>query len=246
MVSILFRMLCGWMIGTILSLYIHELGHVMVGIANGWKFILLTVGPLKIYRNDVHEKVKVGFEKNIMNWFGIGATVPVGHSSNNLHIWAKILIGGPVFSVVSGILLMTGAMCARNLFLLMFGLVSLAIGLVNAIPLPFRTGFFYNDGKRFKRIKEGGTSAREESEIMHIVEKGVIDGEKAIFHEKECTSLITSEDPIYRYYGYYILYYSAMEYDTDLAETYFRLAEALGKEVPKSVTKMFPVDAGEK
>ena len=35
MVSILFRMLCGWMIGTIVSLYIHELGHVMVGIANG-------------------------------------------------------------------------------------------------------------------------------------------------------------------------------------------------------------------
>ena len=38
MVSILFRMLCGWMIGTILSLYIHELGHVMVGIANGWNW----------------------------------------------------------------------------------------------------------------------------------------------------------------------------------------------------------------
>ena len=60
MVNILFRMLCGWMIGTIVSLYIHELGHVMVGIANGWKLILLTVGPLKIYRNDVHEKVKPG------------------------------------------------------------------------------------------------------------------------------------------------------------------------------------------
>ena len=242
MVSILFRMLCGWMIGTILSLYIHELGHVMVGIANGWKLILLTVGPLKIYRNDVHDKVKVGFEKNIMNWFGIGATVPVGQDSDNLDIFADILIGGPVFSMVTGILLLTGAVCARNLFLLMFGLVSLAIGLVNAIPLPFRTGFFYNDGKRFKRIKEGGTSAREESEIMNIVEKGVIDGEKAIFHENECTSLITSEDPIYRYYGYYMLYHSAMKYDTQLAGNYFRLAEELGKEIPSSVIKMFPLD----
>lgn len=242
MIVFLLKMLLFWLIGMVLSLYIHELGHVLVGIVNGWRFMLFTVGPLKIYRPTSEEKMTISFEKNVMNWFGVGAVVPKGKSNDNLDIWAKVLIGGPAASLAAAVLLLVSAMIFRSFFMLMFGLVSLAIGLVNYIPLPFRTGFFYNDGKRFKRIKSGGTAAEEEREIMNIIEKSVVYGEDAVVAEDECIALIKSEDPIYRYYGYYVLYYSAKDHDKTLAGKYRASAETLTDEVPRTVTKMFFLD----
>ena len=36
----------------IISGFIHELGHVIVGLANGWKFYMLVIGPLGFRLNE--------------------------------------------------------------------------------------------------------------------------------------------------------------------------------------------------
>jgi hypothetical protein len=43
---------------------VHELGHIIVGLVNGWKFYLLVIGPLGI-KVDESGRVKFYFEKQI-------------------------------------------------------------------------------------------------------------------------------------------------------------------------------------
>lgn len=239
MERIIIEMIVAWIVGFVISLYIHEIGHVCIGVLNGWKFFTLSVGPLKLYRNNIDEKIKLGFEHNILSWFGVGATVPKKTDEENLKIWSRILIAGPIFSIVCGVLFILLSIVFKKLFLLMFGLDSLAVGIVNIIPSSLRTGFFYNDGKRYRRIKAGGIEAEEEQEIMHIIEKAVIEGDDMRISEEECSTLIVSEDLIYRYYAYYNLYNSYNKIDNMQAEKYYHLAKILDDRIPESVKKTF-------
>ena len=65
-------------IGYFMSTIIHELGHVVCGLINRWKFYMLVVGPFKLYRedNDLNKGIKFGIEKNPALWGGCGGTFP--------------------------------------------------------------------------------------------------------------------------------------------------------------------------
>lgn len=165
MIGILIQVIIFWIIGMILSLYIHELGHVTVGVLHRWK-----------------------------------------------------------------------------LFCLMTGLDSLAIGIINLVPSKLRTGLYYNDGTRSGRIRNGGVPAQEEAAIMHIIEKSVLYGDDAVYETEECAPLTGSSDPIYQYYGYFVLYGSALQHNRDAANAYRNRMEQLSKTVPKAVINMFPMD----
>ena len=236
---IIVEMLISWLVGLVLALYIHEIGHLCVGLLNGWRFFTLSIGPMKLYRERMDEKIKLGFEENILNWCGVCATVPEEANDENIKIWARILIGGPIFSIVAGVFFLFMFFFYKKLFILMFGLDSLAIGLINIVPSSLRTGFFYNDGKRYKRIKNGGIAAKEEQEIMHIVEKAVVEGEEMQIKEEECMTLMNSEDYMYKYYAYYVMYTSFEKRDKVLAQKYCKLARSIDEKIPTSVKKMF-------
>ena len=241
-VDVLVRFIIYWIVSFILSLYIHEFGHLIVGILHGWKLYLLVIGPIKLYRVAVNAPIKLGIETNITHWFGVAATLPTKQDSNMIHVFRKILIAGPISSMIFATMVLLCSFYFRSFFLLIFGLTSLALGIVNYIPLSIRTGFYYNDGTRYRRIKNGGIPAKEEAEIMNIVGKQVQYGENVRIVKEECLSLIASQDYIYRYYGYYVLYQSALKNDANLVNEYFTQVEALSHTVPKSVIKMFPLD----
>lgn len=242
MAELIIKVILYWIIGIIVSLYIHEFGHVFVGILYRWKLLYFVVGPIKFYRSDLKGSIKIGIETNILHWFGMGATVPRKKTSKNLKIWARVLLAGPVFSLIGSAAFFGCAFVYKSFALLMIGLVSLAIGLFNLVPSKLRTGLFYNDGTRSKRIKGGGAAADEEAAIMSIIEKSVVFGEEAVYENEDCVALTGSSDPIYQYYGYYILYSSAVHHDRDAADTYRMQMEQLKKAVPKAVVNMFSMD----
>jgi len=66
----------------------HEHGHIMVGLMNGCKFYLLTVGSigLKTYGQG---KVVLNYEKNILLRGGVGATLPKKKESVTLTFGKK-------------------------------------------------------------------------------------------------------------------------------------------------------------
>lgn len=71
-------------VGYFMSTVIHELGHVICGMLHKWKFYTLVVGPLKLYRENLNSKVKLGIEKNPALWGGYGGAVPEKFTDNEL------------------------------------------------------------------------------------------------------------------------------------------------------------------
>ncbi|MBQ1372005.1 MAG: M50 family metallopeptidase [Oscillospiraceae bacterium] len=238
----LVKVLLYWIVGFVLALYLHEFGHLLVGLFHGWKFFMLTVGPVKLYREKLQDPIKLGFEPSAINWFGMGATLPPRQDPENLRVFGKILLGGPLSSILFGLLFLAGALCFQSFLLCMLSLSSLAIGIVNYIPMSIRTGFYFNDGTRFRRIRDGGAPAREEAELMNLIEKEIQFGEDVPIGEEECEALLASRDEIYRYFGYYVLLQSARKHDPDSVARYLAQAEALSRRIPASVSKQFPLE----
>ena len=60
----------------LVSAMIHEMGHVAYGLLHHWKLYMLVVGPMKLYRETLDSKLKIGIEKNPILWGGVGGTLP--------------------------------------------------------------------------------------------------------------------------------------------------------------------------
>lgn len=206
MLILIMKVIVYWIVGMIISVLIHEMGHLLAGMINGWKFYLLIIGPVKIYRENINEKIKIKLEKNVAYWGGTAASIPSVVSEKNIDIWAKVLLAGPLSSLIAALIFVPFTFIFKSLFFLMASLVCLALGLVNIIPFSFRTGFFFNDGKRYSRLKSGGIEAEEERAIFKIVETFSVYGDDAVPNLDACRCLIKSDDKIFKYYGYCMLY----------------------------------------
>lgn len=232
-----------WLIGMILSILIHEMGHILAGLVNGWKFYMLIIGPIKIYRENINEGIKVKFEKNMAYWGGTGAAIPASVDGRNIDIWSKVLIAGPLSSLAAAIIFVPFILMYKSFFWLMVSLVCLALGLVNIIPFSFRTGFFFNDGKRYVRLRGKGRESEEEMAIFRIVEVFSVQGDSAVPDMADCQCLIESDDMIIKYYGYYILYnYARNTGNKELMQGAAENMEKLKGNVTQNVIDMFVIE----
>ncbi len=148
-----------------LSAVVHELGHVVCGLLHKWKLGLLVVGPFKLYREKLGSKVRLGIEKNPVSWFGLGATIPREESDDNIDIFAKILLAGPIASLVFGILMGVIFLMNRHIFFLACSLLPLTMGITCLLP-GLKSGSILNDGTRYRRIRSKGPEAAEEKELF--------------------------------------------------------------------------------
>ena len=118
-VTILVYALIAYFISTI----VHEVGHVLCGLLNKWRFLMLVVGPLKLYREDMDGKICFGLEKDITLWGGCGGTFPRKDEESNVDVFARILLAGPLASLIFGTVVMTIFFFIKHDLLLMTGLV---------------------------------------------------------------------------------------------------------------------------
>ena len=109
MVRLLLCLIAAYLFSTI----IHECGHGIVAIFQGWKFDYLIIGPVKIYSQD--KKVSVCIEKNIALWGGVCSTRPKERNEKNIKIFRRVLIAGPVASVLTGIIALIYAFSVSGL-----------------------------------------------------------------------------------------------------------------------------------
>lgn len=75
----------GALICYLVSTMIHEMGHVACGLLHHWKLYMLVVGPVKLYRETMDSKLKIGIEKNPILWCGVGGTLPQKESEENVN-----------------------------------------------------------------------------------------------------------------------------------------------------------------
>lgn len=140
----------------LVSAMIHEMGHVVCGLFHHWKLYMLVVGPIKFYRESMDSKLKIGIEKNPILWAGVGGTLPQKESDENVKVWGKILLAGPLTSILFGILMLPVVIIIKNVIVLMLCLMPIAMGVMCIIPMKMKTGILYNDGTRYKRLCSDG------------------------------------------------------------------------------------------
>jgi hypothetical protein len=184
---------------------VHELGHIVVGLINGWKFLLLVIGPLGV-KADQNGRIKFYLEKQITLWGGVGGTIPKSASEDNIKVWSKGLLGGPIASIVMGIIFLPIGIITKNMFFLLLGAMALGMGITCILPLPLKTGILYTDGGRWMRLHKGGQEADEEMALFKIVENEATSGDFSEIDLSYIEALTRSKDTGIKYYGYYYLY----------------------------------------
>jgi hypothetical protein len=115
----------------------HELGHVVFGLANGFRFYLLAVGPLLVER--LGDRVRFRLNKMPAWWGGIASCMPREFGPGLRHKMIWFTAGGPVFSLlgagVLGIAWWLRSASPNTAFVaLIFGLGSAAVAVATLIP----------------------------------------------------------------------------------------------------------------
>lgn len=234
----LFKLLFYSIICYFISSIVHELGHVIVGLINGWKFYMLVIGPFEWKRESLNEKVKFQIEKNVIMWGGMGGTFPTNDKENNLKIWSKVLIAGPLASIIMGITFLPIALITKNLFALLLSFMPLAMGIMCGLPIPIKTGFLYTDGGRWSRLRKTGQEADEEQALFKLMECSVLYGENVpkTINIATIEPLLKSKNAEFQYYGHYYMYQiSKYQQDTEQMDLQLKYMKNLKKKVSKIV-----------
>ncbi|MDR0906279.1 MAG: hypothetical protein LBN00_08945 [Oscillospiraceae bacterium] len=212
---------------------VHEMGHVVVGLLSGWKFYLLVVGPVGIRRNE-NDKISVYLEKNPALWGGVGGTFPKTESPDNIKVWSKILLGGPVASIIMGCAFLPFGILTLNALLLMLGFMPIGMGI--ACLLPLKTGITYTDGARWRRLHGEGQVKAEEIALFKMAINDILKKDMSQIEYTDFEPLLHAELPAIKYYGYY---YSYMFYksrnDEENVQKTLGLMDSIKKNVPKIV-----------
>lgn len=155
-----------------LSVLLHELGHMAAGKFAGYRFLILTVGPLMAEKRA--DSLRFGINRHLNVAGGLTLMMPDGNRFDNREL-ALFIAGGPAASVLAGALLIglpfllpaTNGTGSYNLLLyslLLTGVISALIGLLSLVPE--QSGDIETDGKQLLDLRRGGQKAEVRQLMM--------------------------------------------------------------------------------
>jgi hypothetical protein len=142
----------------------HELGHAVAGLLSDFRVAFLYLGPFRI-EWPKGRRVKVDLNRRLGLWGGAVVVLPRSHPrENELATFRRRMIAmfasGPGASIVAGAVALAVSLIfqspsdSRLSWLLLLGLMSLAVGLAQVIPI--RIGNQRSDGSRVFRLLRRG------------------------------------------------------------------------------------------
>jgi hypothetical protein len=165
--------------GILLALAWHELGHLLAGLAQGFRFMLFVVGPLGM-RAGRTGKVEVYFNTDGALAGGVAATLPRTGTPEVLRKFARVVAAGPLASLLGALLFLPlgywglerytpeAAPYLRWLSWLAMATGGFSVGFFLATVLPGRTGPFFTDRARYFRLIGGGEAALAEQSALEL------------------------------------------------------------------------------
>lgn len=176
--SIEWVLFIGGLLATVLFVIAtHELGHLIGGRLVGFRFRLLTVGPLRVVRSN--GRIRFGLNRNLIQYAGMAGSSPDDPTGMRWRM-ALVLAAGPVASLLAGsmalALLITdvpdtlirdryaGFVVARSVALFAAG--SLAVGVITAMPGGSRGR--PTDGSRLLELLGRGPEAERAAAILSL------------------------------------------------------------------------------
>jgi hypothetical protein len=207
-------MFTGIFLIALLMLGLHELGHLLTGLAQGFRFAIFVVGPLGVKREE--EKIKWYFNTNLGHFGGIAATTPINIDPANAQKFARVIIAGPLTSLLGGIVLVglsTLLDTPWNIIIFTGGLVSLMLFLATTIPS--KTGPFFTDRKRYQRLTRPGKAQQVELATLRIMGQYAQDESYQNVDPADINILLEDEEPFMRYSGWFNKLYQQLEQDIE-------------------------------
>ncbi len=185
-----------------IAIFIHELGHLLAGLIQGFKLQLFVVAILGIKRVD--HKIEFYFNKELQFFGGIAATSPLEISKNLKKQFAFILIAGPLFSLIFGILLILLFNLTDSVFNSSIGITGvISIGLFFATTLPNKSGVFFTDRKRMQRLLDNGRTGEIEYSFIKASSQLLIDNHYKNISIEDLKMIQSDEEPIIQFWGHY-------------------------------------------
>lgn len=218
-------------------LLIHELGHVVMGLLQRFRFELLVVGLLGIKREE--EKIKIYLNKNLGYYSGLGLTVPKDDSSNNLRKFANVLLAGPIASIVFAVMCFFMVNYLANPYgVIVFTAGLASFGIFLATTIPSRSGMFYTDRKRYQRLMTAGKDQEVELAMLTILGSYMKNHSYKDIKKEVFDVLITDNDLFVKHYGLFNLICWQIEHegaiDDKVKKEYNQISKKLNKNMVKS------------
>lgn len=223
------------------AIFIHEFGHLITGIVQGFQIELFVVGFLGIYRKD--GKLKFYFNKDVQYFGGVAATSPKKVYDDIIKRFAFIVAGGPVFSLVVGILLwilFNQQNSIFNTFLAASGFFSIL--LFFATTVPSKSGSFFSDRKRFQRLLSKGNDGKVEKALFEMINRNIIDKSCKNIPQELIEIVKTDKEPFIQFWGYYYEYHKQKENNEAIDDTLLTKLKTYEKYFSKTMWKTFGVD----
>lgn len=217
------------------ALAIHELGHLLTGLALGQKLKLFVVAFFGI--KDEDGKAKVFFNKNLSYFGGVAATAPKTEKDINPQSFSTILIAGPIFSFVYCIVCLLAFLqfdTYLNSFFALSALIS--FGLFLATTLPEKSGIMFTDRKRFQRLNTKGITQNVEIAMYELISKGIIENSFKSIDIDKTAILDKDNDTTTKFWAAYLRFMYFKENGLTEQETEaFQKLTTFKTEIPKSI-----------
>lgn len=227
-----------------IAIMLHELGHLLAGLFQGFRLELFVAGFLGIKRDD--KKIKVYFNTNVQYFGGVAATSPIKILTDEelIRKYRTILISGPLLSFIFCLipfLILYYSDSALNPF---FGLLSVtSLGIFLATTIPNKSGIFFTDRKRYQRLLDKGEIGRIELAFLQIVNQSLLENTCKNLPLERIQKLKTDQDKIIQFWGYYFEYqYYKDNNDIPLAETVKQTLINYKLLMPSAIWKSLQID----
>ena len=221
-------------------LFIHELGHLITGLVQGFRFDLFVVGLLGVKREE--DGIKCYLNKDLNYYGGVAATSPKGNEEANAKKFAFILLAGPIASIVFAIICLFSASHfppPYGISIFIGGIMSLAIFLATTVPE--KTGMFFTDRKRFQRLVSPGKDQKVELALLRIMGQYAQDHSYQNIELSDIDLLISDETPFIRSSGLFNKICWQIEHhgveDDETKVRYHEQAQSMPKKVAELLEK---------
>jgi hypothetical protein len=220
-----------------LVLGIHETGHLLTGLFQGFEFQKFVIGPLGIEKRK--GKITCYLNLELSSYGGMAATTPKKFDSDTAVKFGRILLAGPLASLLFGLSTLGYHLIVHtdNPFILIGGAMSL--GIFFATTIPNKSGVYFSDRKRYQRL----TGRGKERDVELAVLKMSADFNKSdSYRSVDVTDILTitsDESGFMKAYG--LLNLICYQYETQhkAGEQVLDEFEKLTESLPKSLRRAF-------
>lgn len=231
-------MFIGIILISMVVLAVHELGHLVTGLIQGFRFELFVVGPLGIKRED--NKIKLYLNTNLGYYGGVAATSPVDDHQDNAKKFARILLAGPLTSLLfAALCIFLAYWVGKPLGIIFYTGSMVSIGVFLATTIPSQTGMFFTDRKRYQRLVTPGKEQAVELAMLKIMGQYARDNSYKNVDQNDINTLIADDLPFIKFFGLFNLICFQLQNNGASETATVHEYESLAKEMSGSLVAAF-------